>query len=161
MQAGVAVQIRRLLQGLVHPPGAGVDIVPRPILQGQGIGLDGDVYPAQVAYVLADGQGPVDMRCLIGFVRVLLRQLFGNESVVLLYQCLGPLFEVGPVLGGPPVVKSAVSVVLAALVVESVPDFVSDYGPDAPVVGGIVGCGVKEGGCRIAAGKTMTFRVGS
>ena len=146
MEAGVTVQIRRLLQGLVHPPGAGVDVAPCLALQGQGIGLDGDVDPAQVAYVLAYGQGSVDMRRLIGFVRILLRQLFGNESVVLLYQCLGPLFEVGPVLRGPPVVESAVSVVLAALVVESVPDFVSDYGPDAPVVGGIVGCGVKEGG---------------
>ena len=50
---------------------------------------------------------------------------------------------------------------LAALVVEAVGQFVADDGADAAVVDGVVAClGSKNGGCRMPAGKLMSFICG-
>jgi hypothetical protein len=65
--------------------------------------------------------------------------------------------ELGAVVVGPPVAQVAVAVELAALVVEAVPDLVADDGADAAVVDRVVGVASKNGGCRIAAGKTISF----
>ena len=60
----------------------------------------------------------------------------------------------------PPVGEVAGSVPFRALVVEAVARLVADHGADAAIVGGVVGRGLKKGGCRIAAGKTISFMLG-
>ena len=57
---------------------------------------------------------------------------------------LDAALELGAVLRLPPVGEVAVAVVLAALVVEAVPDLVPDHRADPAVVRGVVGLGVEE-----------------
>ena len=101
------------------------------------VGLERDRQAAEVADVLPDRQRPVDV--------VLLAQLRGRERLVLRDQGGRPPLELRPVLGRPPVREPPVAVVLAALVVEAVPDLVADDGADPAVVPGVVGVGVEEG----------------
>jgi hypothetical protein len=54
----------------------------------------------------------------------------------------------------------AFAVVLAALIVEAVTDLVADDGANAAVVRGIVRLALKNGGCRMAAGNTISFNSG-
>src|SRR5487761_2063310 len=70
--------------------------------------------------------------------------LHRTERIVLLDQHLGLGGEVLVVFLGPPVAQVAVAIVLAALVVETVADFVADHGTDRAVICGIVGIGVEE-----------------
>ena len=56
--------------------------------------------------------------------------------------------------------RSAVGVELAALVVEAVADLVADHAADGAVVHRGIGFGSKNGGCRIAAGKTISLMSG-
>src|SRR5699024_19621 len=91
-------------------------------LLGDPVGLHGDTEPADVADVLPDGQGTVDV---VGAV-----QLGGGEGVVLGDECVRAGLELRPVLLGPPVVQAPVAVIAAALVIETVPDLVTDDGAD-------------------------------
>src|SRR4051794_4457821 len=97
----------------------------RGVLECDRVGLVGDGESAEVADVLADGQRAVD---------VLAGEVAGLECVVLRDQRLRLHLERRLVVGGPPVVEVAGAVVLCALVVEAVPDLVTDHGADAAVV---------------------------
>src|SRR5690606_7173374 len=80
--------------------------------------FQGDAETAEVADVLTDGEGAVDV--------VLLTEAEGHECVVLRDESLRALLERGTVLVRPPVLQASVAVVAAALVVEAVADLVAD-----------------------------------
>ena len=87
-------------------------------------------------------------------------QASGGEGIVLFHQQFGAFGEGGPVLVGPPVLQAAVTVILGTLVVETMADLVPNNGPNATVVGSVIGPASKNGGCKIAAGKTISFITG-
>ena len=97
------------------------------------IGFIGDRHARVVGDVLAQGQRAVD---------VVARQ--GAVAVVLLGQRIGLGGEVLAVGRGPPVAQVAVAIGLAALVVETVADFMADDGADGAIVDGVVRVGVEE-----------------
>ena len=94
-----------------------------------------DVEAAVVGDVLAEGE------CAVGVGFGIVEDLDGVECVD---EYLSVLLEVGGILLGPPVVEVAVLVVVAALVVETVGEFVSDDHSDGAVVGGIVSVELEE-----------------
>lgn len=81
----------------------------------------------------------------------------GDQLVILSDEGLGALFERRPVGIRPPVLEFARAVVPAALVVESVPDLVTELRRRSAVVRRRVTGGVEERYCRMAAGKTISF----
>jgi hypothetical protein len=115
----------------------------------QAVGVVGNEQPGEVGDVLTESQPALDE----GTWKRLVEVILPGERVGI---CLERL-DVG---GGPPVGQSALRVVLAALVVEMVADLVADNGADPAVIDRVVGMGSKNGGCRIAAGNTISFIVG-
>ena len=63
-------------------------------------------------------------------------------------------------LPGPPFAQVALAVELRALIVEAVGHFVSDDYADAAVVHRRIDLAVKNGGCRMPAGKLMSLNDG-
>src|SRR4051812_27945905 len=118
----------------VQEQGPGV-LDPDVTTAGDRVGHQRDRETAEVADVLADGQGAVD---------VLPGKGARLEPVVLLDQHLRLLLEGGLVVRRPPVLEVAGAVVLRALVVEPVPDLVTDHGADAAVVLGHLRVGAEE-----------------
>ena len=101
------------------------------------------------------------MWSLSWIVGVFFGKLRWHERVVLVDEFLRELLEIGLVFFGPPVVELAVAVVLGTLIVEAVADLMADHRSDTAIVRGVFGVGSKNGGCRMAAGNTITFMVGS
>ena len=99
------------------------------------IGFVGDLQSREVRNVFTQGQLAVDVLTRQGFVSLVLRHQLGGQGLKGL-----------AVLWGPPIVQSAGAIKLTALIVKAMADFVTDHGPDAPVVDGIVGLAVEEGG---------------
>ncbi len=86
----------------------------------------------------------------------------GNVLRVLVGDALAAFVILLAVFRGPPVAQVAVSVELAALIVEAVNDFVTDDHADGAVVHRVIHVvGSKNGGCRIPAGKLIVFSCGS
>ncbi|MBG9885282.1 hypothetical protein ABE10_01500, partial [Bacillus toyonensis] len=100
------------------------------------IGLEGDAEPPEVADVLTDREGAVDV--------MFRAQPLRDQSVVLCDEALRALLEGGAIVVGPPVLQLALSVVAAALVVEAVADLMADHAPDPAVVRRRVAPGVEE-----------------
>ena len=124
--------------------------------QRQGVGLEGDSQAAQVADVLSNGQGAVDvrnlpLRCARGLV--LGGDDLGSVGVVLADERTGALGEGLPVLPGPPVADLPRAVEGGSLVVEAVADLVADDGADARVVHGVVRLRVEEGRLKDRGGE--------
>ena len=112
-------------------------------------GLIGDFQTAVVGDVFTAGEGAVAVQA-------------GQylDCVEETNHALGARFEVGHVLGRPPVAKIAFLVKLAALVVETVRHFVADHNTDRAVVGRIVGCGIEERRLQDAGGEANFVRRG-
>ena len=84
------------------------------------------------------------------------------EGVILLRYALGTgLQKRLGVFVGPPVLQVAFRVILPALIVETVRQFVAHRRADRAVVGGVVRFLVEEGRLRVPAGKHISFSVGS
>lgn len=98
-----------------HPLHAGQAVDHRGLaaVQRQLVGQQRDGQPAQVADVLTDGEGAVDVVSAV--------QLARDVGLVLLDQRLGAGTELAAVVVGPPVDEVAVAVVLGALIVEAGP----------------------------------------
>src|SRR6478609_7476238 len=137
LPAGDAAPDLRPAQEEALLPRVAVDLGGRLVAERDAVGGVADGEPAEVADVLADGQGAVNL--VAGRVTRL-------ELVELRDEGVGARLEGGPVLVGPPVAQRARAVELRALVVEAVADLVSDDRPDAAVVGRVVGLDVEEGG---------------
>ena len=119
--------------------GGEVDAV---VLGALHIGHEGEQEAAVVGGVFAEGELAVDVDVVDG-----------GEGAVLVDQAIGAGGEVLEVGGGPPVVKVAEAVELAALVVEAVGEFVADDGADVSVVDGdILACGRRRAGAGFRRG---------
>src|SRR5437868_4799775 len=94
----------------------------------------GDVQTAEIANVLADRSLSLDLHT---------RQYF--VAAELIDHACGTLVKLLAVLGRPPHVEIAFSVILTALIVETVRDLVTDHRSHSSVVNGIVSLEVEEG----------------
>ena len=121
-------------------------ITGRLLAQRKVISLVGDREARQIADVFAQGKAAVDFETGERF-----------EGIVLRGECVAAFIEFHAIGRGPPLAEIAGAIPLRTLVVESVPDFMADHGADAAVIHGIVGREVEKGGCRIAAGKVISF----
>ena len=134
-------------------------------LLGQGCHprLPGDRHAAQVADVLTDGQGAVNVgeRAFDAFLAVAALFLIvlggqedgGREDVVLPDERVGAFLEGGAVLVGPPVRQVTATVIAGALVVEAMADLVADDRADCAEVHCVIGLGVKERGLEDCGGE--------
>ena len=80
----------------------------------------------------------------LGVISVLFGKLAGDKTVVLFDQRFRTLFETCTIFIRPPVVELAVTVILAALIVETMTDLVADNRADTTIIGRIVSLGIEE-----------------
>ncbi len=107
-----------------------------------------DRHAGQVGDVLAQCQAAVER-----LARHVVTGILSDQSV-------GEFLKGGSVGVSPPVPEVAVTVVLAALIVEAVADLVPDDCSDAAVIDGIVGFRIEERRLQNRAGNTISFMPG-
>ena len=73
-----------------------------------------------------------------------MRALQRFVTIILCHQLFGALGKGLVVCGGPPVAQRALGIILAALIVETMADFMADDGADAAVIDGRISLGIKK-----------------
>src|SRR5690625_2699906 len=106
------------------------------VLQRDQVTLPSDRQAAQVADVFTDGE-----RAIYLFAG----QLLGLELVILGDERGGALFKCRAIRISPPVAQGTVAIVFAALIIETVANFVADHGANTAVIDGVLGVSVEEG----------------
>ena len=97
------------------------------------IGVIGDGDPGDVADILAQGEGTLDVGAGENLVGVILR-----------HQLLGQRLERLAVGVGPPFIEAAALVIFGALIVEMVADLMADDRADSAIIDRRVGVGIEE-----------------
>lgn len=82
------------------------------------------------------------------------------EAVVLGHQTAGAEAELLEILRRPPVAHHAVTVGFGPLIIKTVAHLVANDPADGSVVDRIIRRHVEEGGCKMAAGKTISLLLG-
>ena len=103
------------------------------ISQRKFVSLVSDRHAAEVRDILSECQLAVQLAARKRFIRFILSDQSPRQFI-----------ERFAIFLGPPVREISIAIILAAFIVKTMADLMTDHSPDATVVGRIIGLGIKE-----------------